>query len=52
MALLDPVHGALARRQALGQLLLRQPAMCAGVADQLPDPALEVLGHVLKISHL
>jgi hypothetical protein len=52
VALLDPVHGALAGAEALGQLLLGEPAVGASVPDELPDAALEVLGHGLTVSHL
>jgi hypothetical protein len=52
MTLLDPVHGALAGAEAVGQLLLGEPAMRASVPDELPDAALEVLGHVVTVSHL
>ncbi len=52
MTLLDPVDGALAGAEAVGQLLLGEPAMSASVPDELPDAALEVLGHVVTISHL
>ena len=52
MTLLDPVHGALAGVETVGQLLLGEPAMRASVPDELPDAALEVLSHDFKISHL
>ena len=52
MSLLDPVDRALTGLEPLGQLLLRQPAMSACVADQLPDAALEVLRHEATVSHV
>ena len=52
VTLLDPVDGALAGAEAVGQLLLGEPAMRASVPDELPDAALEVLGHVFTVSHL
>ena len=45
VALLDPVDRALAGAEQLGQLLLGQPAVLAGVADEVADPALVVLSH-------
>ena len=43
VALLDPVHRALAGAEHLGQLLLRPAPVLAGVADQVADPAEIVL---------
>ncbi len=45
VSLLDPVDGRLTGGQPLGQLLLGQPAVLAGVADEVADPALVVLAH-------
>ena len=45
VALLDPVDRALAGGQQLGQLVLGEPAVLAGVADEVADPALVALSH-------
>ena len=45
VAPLDPVHRALAGGQQVGQLLLGQAAVLAGVPDQVPDAGEVVDGH-------
>jgi hypothetical protein len=45
MALLDPVDGALAGGEELGQLVLGESSVFAGVSDEVPDPALVSLSH-------
>ena len=52
MTLLDAVDRALAGLEAIGQLLLREPAVGARVADQIADAALEVLRHEATVSHV
>ena len=47
VALLDPVDGALAGGEQLGELLLGQAAVLARVADDVPDPALVVSRHAI-----
>jgi hypothetical protein len=52
VTLLDPVDGALAGREQLGQLVLGQSAVLAGVADEVPDPALVSLSNAATLSQI
>ena len=53
VAALDPVHGALAGGEHVGELLLGPATVLAGVADQVADPGEVVVGHAGHfISHV
>ena len=57
VALLDPVDGALAGAEQLGELLLGEPAVLARVADEVADPGQVRVGrggdsHLSSVYHL
>ena len=52
VAPLDPVDGALAGAERVGELDLGQLAVLASVADEVADPAQVVVRHPARISHI
>jgi len=51
VALLDPVDRALAGREELGELVLGQAAVLAGVADEVADAALVAVAAAYVVTH-